>query len=138
MALATIATPAHAAVYAHGTFSYSQNGVGVCTETYANTMVGTTTCAVTLTIGPFSLVTWTNGTCSGIANATMRITSPSAPGVPPPAGRFVVTNGVGHFTGHATNGLVLATGQAFRSGSLCTPEVLNAFDSFSGVYDLHA
>lgn len=139
LAMAAVATPAHAAIYAHGTFAYSQSGVDVCTETYVDTTVGSAGCGVSLTISSFSFVVRNpDGSCSGVANATMTISSPSTPSAPSPVGRFVVTHGSGHFTGHATSGLFFAEGEAFRSGSVCKPEVLDTLDSFSGTYDLHA
>lgn len=138
LAMTAVATPAHAAPYATGTFSYSQNGVDVCTETYVNTTVGTTTCRVSLTVGAFSIVViHTDGTCTGVANAVMTITSPSTPNAPKPAGTFSVSHGVGTFSGAATDGLLVAFGEVFVTGSQCKPETLDVLDSVSGKYELH-
>ncbi len=138
LALTAVATPAHAALYATGTFSYSQTGIDVCTETYVGTTVGTTTCGVSLAVGAFSLVVHhRDGTCSGVARAVMTITSPSTPNAPKPSGTFSVSHGVGTFSGAATDGLLVAFGEAFVTGSRCKPETLDVLDSVSGKYELH-
>lgn len=139
IAMAASATPAHAALYATGTFAYSQVA-SQCFEVFVSTGAGTTGCSVGLTIETFSLVVnHRDGTCSGVADATMTIISPSTPTAPPAQGTIVVSHGVGKFNGTGTDGLIISIGHATLTGSRCRPEnVLGSTESLSGKYELHA
>ena len=134
------AAPADAAVYATGNFVYTSNS-SVCFESYAGTAIGQGTCSVALTVGTFAVVVnhSEDGTCSGVAPATMRITSPSTPNVPPANGFLIVSHGVGKFSGTGSSGLIISIANAVLTGSKCKPQnVVGSLQTLSGKYDLHA
>lgn len=140
VALSATATPAHAATYATGAFHYASTGTGLCLETYAGANAGVRGCSVSLSIASFAVVVHhRDGTCSGAApSSVMSIVSPSTPSVPAVTGTFVVSHGVGAFTGFGNAGLIAAEGDALVLGSRCTPEVLGETQTFSGTYELSA
>lgn len=139
-ATAFVATPAHAAVYATGEFSYTSSS-SLCFEAYAGTSIGIGTCSVSLSVGTFAIVVphGEDGTCSGVAPATLNITSPSTPSVPPAQGFLIVSHGVGKFSGSGSSGLVISVAEAKLTGSRCKPQnVLGSVQTLTGKYDLNA
>lgn len=139
LALTAVATPAHAALYATGVYSYVSQGTDSCFETYVGTGAGTTGCSVSLSIGTFAIVVnHRDGTCSGVAPATMTITSPSTPNAPPAVGLIEISHGVGSFDGDGTDGLVISFAKATVTGSRCAPTIINDTRSLNGKYELHA
>lgn len=131
------ATPAHAAVLATGNFAYSDR-VDLCVETYAGTQAGFGACSVTLNVGTFAIRVLhdQDGTCSGVAQATANITSPTLVHPPQASGYLVVSHGIGTFTGNGFTGVAYSFVEATLTGSVCRPQTeIGEHQTFSGKYE---
>lgn len=134
--------PAHAATeYARGEYNYPAVGESLCIETYFGTGIGSANCAARLEVGLFGAVVRhsQDGTCTGIAPAKLRITSPSTPDVPPADGYLFVSHGEGLFYGQGSGGGIVSSATARLTGSRCSAQdVLGPNQSLTGNYVLSA
>lgn len=132
---------AHAVTVSHGEFSYGV--ASLCFEGAAGTNVGVSGCAAGLSVGTFALVVHhgeaASSSCSGIARATLNISSTLVPGAPPAAGFLVVSHGVGTFEGFGVSGTTTSIGKAVLTGSTCKrQDVLGGAQTLTGSFDLEA